>query len=97
MRPRSANEWRSFWHRGGEAELRVVLRDVWTPLRGVSDAACAPQAERVALLLGSSAPVRALASELGRIRADLGLVPDPDEDRAAAEAIHDWFVVQAQA
>jgi len=96
VRPRSANEWRSFWHQGGEAELRDVLRDVWAPLQDASDAACAPQAERVALLLGSSAPARALASELGRIRAELGREPDPDEDRAAAEAIHGWFAARAR-
>ena len=74
-----------------------MLRDTWAPLRGSTDEACAPRAERVALLLGSSAPVRALASELGRIRAELGREPDPDEDREAAEAIHGWFAVRARA
>ena len=85
MRPRSANEWRSFWHQGGEAELCDVLRSVWSP------DASEPQAERVALLLGSNAPVRALAAELGRMRADLGAGTDPDEDRQAAEQVDEWF------
>jgi hypothetical protein len=85
VRPRSANEWRSFWHHGGEAELREVLRDVWSP-----DATSA-EAERVALLLGSAAPVRALAGELGRIRAEGGGEPDPEADRDAAEKVDEWF------
>src|SRR5438552_8804293 len=70
VRPRSANEWRSFWHHGGDAELRSALRDAWPPLRGAGEQTCARPAERIATLLGSSAPLRALASELGRIRAD---------------------------
>ena len=85
MRPRSANEWRSFWHQGGEAELCDVLRDVWSP-----DTSPA-QAARVALLLGSSAPVHALAGELGRIRAEAGVDLDPDADRDAAEKVDEWF------
>jgi hypothetical protein len=92
VRPRNANEWRSFWHRGGDVELRGVLRDSWPPLHGASDEACARPAERIATLLGSNAPARALASELGRIRADeLDAEADPDVDRAAAETILDWF------
>ena len=92
MRPRSASEWRAFWHHGGEAELRVVLRDAWPPLRDATEEACVRPAERVATLLGSNAPSRALASELGRIRADeLGADPDPDADRSAADAIYAWF------
>ena len=85
MRPRSANEWRSFWHHGGETELRDVLREVWAPDTS------AEQAERVALLLGSAAPVRALAGELGRIRAEAGREPDPEADRGAAEKVDEWF------
>ena len=92
MRPRSANEWRSFWHHGGEDELRVELQRIWPALHGVADEACARSVERVATLLGSNAPARALASELGRIRADeLDAAPDPDVDRDAAEAIVSWF------
>jgi hypothetical protein len=92
VRPRSANEWRSFWHHGGDAELRRVLGEVWPPLLGASAEVCARPAERVATLLGSNAPVRALASELGRIRSgEIGSEPDPDADRKAAEAIQAWF------
>ena len=92
MRPRSANEWRSFWHQGGDAELRQVLRREWPPLRDASEQVCARPAERIATLLGSNAPLRALASELGRIRGDeLGAPSDPDVDRAAAETILGWF------
>ena len=92
MRPRRANEWRSFWHHGGDAELRRVLRDSWQPLHDAPEPAAARPAERVATLLGSNAPARALASELGRIRADeLGAEPDPNADAAAAETIRAWF------
>ena len=38
-----------------------------------------------------TAPVRALAGELGRMRADSGLEPDADADRNAAEKIDAWF------
>jgi hypothetical protein len=95
VRPRSASEWRTFWHHGGEAELRVVLRDTWAPLRDAPEEACVRPAERVAALLGSNAPARALASELGRIRADeLGGGSDPAADRSAADAILGWFATQ---
>jgi hypothetical protein len=96
MRPRSANEWRSFWHQGGEGELRDVLRAVWAPLRDVSDEICISQAERIALLLGSSAPVRALSSELGRIRAELGDDQDAEADRDAAEKVSEWFQTRSR-
>ena len=96
MRPRSANEWRSFWHQGGEGELRDVLRDVWEPLHDVPDEICIPQAERVALLLGSSAPVRALSAELGRIRVELGGDPDAEADRDAAEKVSEWFQTRSR-
>ena len=92
MRPRSANEWRSFWHRGGDVELRALLRREWPPLREASEQAASRPAERIATLLGSNAPLRALVSELGRIRADeLGAAPDADADRATAEAVLSWF------
>ena len=96
MRPRSASEWRAFWHHGGEAELRAVLRAEWPPLHDAPEEACVRPAERVATLLGSNAPSRALASELGRIRADdLNASADPEADRAAAETILDWFAAQS--
>jgi hypothetical protein len=98
VRPRSANEWRSFWHHGGDAELRAVLREAWQPLRDAPEESAARAVERVATLLGSNAPVRALASELGRIRADeLGADPDPDADRVAADEILSWFATCARA
>ncbi len=80
MRPRSANEWRSFWRHGGEQELEALLREAWQPLRGAGAVAVEAAAQRIALLLGSAAPARALAAELGRIRAGLGAGPDGDGD-----------------
>jgi len=98
VRPRNANQWRDFWHHGGDAELREVLRREWPALRDTSERVSARPAERVAALLGSSAPVRALASELGRIRAEeLGVSPDPEADLATAEAVRRWFEAHAAA
>jgi hypothetical protein len=93
VRPRSANEWRSFWRDGGETELRRVLRETWPPAAGADEEHCARLATRIATLLGSNAPPRALASELGRIRAhELAAPPDAAADREAAERLHAWFL-----
>ena len=93
MRPRSANEWRAFWRDGGEAELRRVLRETWPPAAEADEEHCAWLATRVATLLGSNAPPRALAAELGRIRAhELAAPPDAEADREAAERLHAWFL-----
>jgi hypothetical protein len=91
MRPRSANEWRRFWHRGGERQLEAVLRASWKPLADVDDDICATQAERIALLLGSAAPARAIAAELGRIRRVLHVEPDAAADEATAVTVREWF------
>jgi hypothetical protein len=94
VRPRSASEWRSFWHHGGEQELVAVLRASWPPIASAGPKACEAAAERIALLLGSAAPSRAIAGELGRIRGELGVDGDPAEDAAAADAVHAWFQAQ---
>jgi hypothetical protein len=95
VRPRSASEWRAFWHHGGDAELRALLHGAWPPLHDAPEEACVRPGERVATLLGSNAPARALASELGRIRVELDAAPDPEADREAADAILGWFAAQA--
>ncbi len=97
VRPRSASEWRSFWHRGGEEELGRALRSSWPPMASAEDEAAQAAVERIALLLGSAAPPRALASELGRIRGELGLEGDAETDTAAADAVHGWFEAQRPA
>ncbi len=97
MRPRSANEWRDFWRHGGEEALERKLREIWPPLHAASDEVCAAQAPRVALLLGSAAPVRALAAELGRIRRELELEQDSEADDVAAEHVIGWFQAQTVA
>lgn len=80
MRPRSANEWRDFWRDGGERALHAQLEEF------------APYSVRVATLLGSNAPLRALVAELGRIREhELGGAPDPERDTALATRIQSWF------
>ncbi len=80
MRPRSANEWRDFWRDGGERELTAQLDEL------------APYSVRIATLLGSGAPLRALVSELGRIREhELEAPPDPARDAELAGRVYSWF------
>ncbi len=80
MRPRSANEWRGFWRDGGERELRTLLDEF------------EPYAVRIATLLGSAAPERALVAELARIREhELDAPPDPARDTEVGQRIREWF------
>ena len=79
-RPRSANEWREFWRDGGERELHAQLDEF------------APYSVRIATLLGSAAPLRAVVAELGRIREhELRAPADPARDEEIAARIHAWF------
>lgn len=80
MRPRNANEWRDFWRDGGERELHAQLEEF------------APYSVRIATLLGSNAPLRALVAELGRIREhELRAPADPRRDEDVAERVYGWF------
>ena len=80
MRPRSANEWRDFWRDGGERELHAQLDEF------------APYSVRIATLLGSNAPLRAVVAELGRIREhELAAPADPARDADVAGRIYAWF------
>jgi hypothetical protein len=80
MRPRNANEWRDFWRDGGERELHAQLAEF------------APYSVRVATLLGSNAPQRALVAELGRIREnELNAASDPERDAELASRVYAWF------
>ena len=80
MRPRGANEWRDFWRDGGERELHARLEEF------------APHSVRIATLLGSNAPQRALVAELGRIREhELRHSPDRGRDAEVAARIYAWF------
>jgi hypothetical protein len=84
VRPRSANEWRDFWRDGGERELHGQLEEF------------APYSVRIATLLGSNAPLRALVSELGRIREhELETPADPARDEALADRVYAWFEASA--
>ena len=86
MRPRNANEWRDFWRDGGERELAAQLDEF------------EPYSVRLATLLGSNAPLRALVGELGRIRThELALPPDPQRDTEVGERIYSWFETAALA
>jgi hypothetical protein len=91
VRPRSATDWRRWWAAGGEQELRVRLRGRWPPLALADQETCAHMATRLATLLGSRAPSRALVAELGRMRAELGAAPARDEDERVAAEIQAWF------
>jgi hypothetical protein len=80
MRPRGANEWRDFWRDGGERELHARLEEF------------APYSVRIATLLGSNAPLRALVAELGRIREhELNASRDSERDAELAARVHAWF------
>jgi hypothetical protein len=86
MRPRSASEWRNFWRDGGERELASQLDEF------------EPYSVRIATLLGSNAPLRALVAELGRVRAhELERVPDPERDAEVAARVYAWFETAALA
>lgn len=86
MRPRSAHEWRDFWRDGGERELHAQLDEF------------APYSVRIATLLGSAAPLRAVVAELGRIREhELAAPPEPERDAEVAERIYSWFETAALA
>ena len=81
VRPRSANEWRDFWRDGGERELHAQLEEF------------APYSVRIATLLGSNAPERALVAELGRIREhELNAASDPERDAEVGSRVYAWFV-----
>ena len=85
MRPRSANEWRDFWRDGGERELHAQLGEF------------APYSVRIATLLGSNAPERALVAELGRIRENELQTPrDPERDVEVAARVYAWFETAAR-
>lgn len=80
MRPRAANEWRDFWRDGGERELAAQLDEL------------EPYSVRVATLLGSNAPLKAVVAELGRIREhELQAPADPQRDAELGQRIYDWF------
>ena len=91
MRPRSATDWRSWWAAGGEEGLRAVLQEAWPPLAEADDPTCGHMATRLSTLLGSRAPLRAIAAELGRMRGDLGAAPDAAEDERVAAIVQKWF------
>ena len=74
-----------------------MLRSAWPPVESAADEVVEAAAERIALLLGSAAPPRAIASELGRIRGELGLEGDAETDTVAADAVHVWFESQRPA
>jgi hypothetical protein len=80
VRPRGANEWRDFWRDGGERELDSQLEEF------------APYSVRIATLLGSNAPERALVAELGRIRVNELRTPGkPERDAEVAARVYAWF------
>ena len=68
-----------------------VVSAAWAPLDRASADARDACLFRIASLLGSRASVAAIAEELSRIRAELGLGEAPHEDERAANAIAAWF------
>ena len=72
-------------------ELARVLEESWAPIAAAGPEERESCAFRVASLLGSRAPLGALAEELGRVRRDFGLPAAPDEDERSAATITSWF------
>ena len=73
-----------------------MLKASWPPVRDTDEETCAWLATRVATLLGSGAPLRALVADLGRIRVhELALDPDPRVDEVAAKRIQTWFEAES--
>jgi hypothetical protein len=87
----SAADWRRFWEERGMRELRLLLAESWDPLGAGTPREREAAGFRIASLLGSRAPRSAIAEELSRIRAELGLGEAPHEDERAAAAIAAWF------
>ena len=87
----SAADWRRFWEERGMRELRLLLAESWDPLGAGTPREREATGFRIASLLGSRAPRPAIAEELGRIRAELGLGEAAHEDERAAAAIAAWF------
>ena len=80
MTVRTATEWREFWRDGGERALAAQLDEF------------EPHSVRIATLLGSNAPLRALVAELGRIREhELRVPADPRRDEELATRVYKWF------
>ena len=69
----SAADWRRFWEERGMREPRLLLAESWDPLGAGTPREREAAGFRIASLLGSRAPRSAIAEELGRIRAELGL------------------------
>jgi hypothetical protein len=72
-------------------ELADVVSASWPPLDGADRETRETCVFRIASLLGSRAPAKAVSDELARIRFDLGAQARPLEDTRAAHAIAAWF------
>ena len=91
MSSMSASDWRQFWEDRGMRELRLLLAESWDPLGAGTPREREATGFRIAALLGSRAPASAIADELARIRAELGLGEARHEDDRAAKTIAAWF------
>jgi hypothetical protein len=91
MAPQS--EWRAWWKRQGEEELRLILWAAWDPIGGVPRDEYESYAPQIASLLRKGATPEAVAAALGEIRTEtIGLPPNPVRDREVAEKLRDWYV-----
>jgi hypothetical protein len=78
-------------------ELADLVSASWPPLDDAGDETRETCVFRIASLLGSRAPAKALADELARIRFELGEDSSPLEDARAAHAIAAWFAEATRA
>ena len=89
------SDWKLWWRRVGEDELRAVAMEKWDPI-GVSDV---PEAAdeydahlgQIAARLREGVSSEDLAASLTRLTAYMGLAPRPDADLAVARAMREWY------
>jgi len=88
--------WHIWWASRGEGELRELMMSAWDPI-GIKNEPRAfdeydDYVPHVGRLLRDARPVEEIARYLSDVRVgEIGLEPDPEGDRAAAQTIHDWY------
>ena len=88
--------WHIWWSVRGESELRALMMSAWDPIGVQDEPAAAGEYDsyvpEVGRLLRDRRSVDEIARYLTDVRVELiGLPADEALDRAAAQAIRDWY------